>query len=204
MTRVGHYQMPSCSAGCTRVRAGALLRLQMGGRGVSRRLLLICAMTLPLGIPLCQNTGIEIQRAKNRHKARSVVYLCMALLNVAFTWVASPYLGYWAPAIAYIASISLGNGLFMNGTTTSGSGSTWAISWRRDPAHRARLGGGVRRLHGALWARARDKLGPVRLLGRRLHRPVCPGDVDLLLDDGERASIAAKSSLYLFLKRRHD
>jgi len=44
-------------------------------------LLLIC----PVTIPLIQNTGIEIQRAVNKHQFRSVVYLIMAVLNVGIS-----------------------------------------------------------------------------------------------------------------------
>lgn len=93
---------------------------------------LICAMALPLGVPLCQNTGIEIQRAKNKHKARSLVYLGMACINVIFTWLASPYLGYWAPAVAYIVSISLGNGLFMNWYYHARIGLDMGFFWKRN------------------------------------------------------------------------
>ena len=115
MTRVGRYQMfLFCWVYCGFVLLGKFFITSWAGEGFLDAYYLICAMTLPVGVPLCQNTGIEIQRAKNKHKARSMVYLGMACLNVAFTWVASPYLGYWAPAIAYIACIVLGNGLFMN------------------------------------------------------------------------------------------
>lgn len=75
---------------------------------------LILAMATPLFIPLVQNTGIEIQRAKNRHRARSICYLMMALLNLVITVVLAPSLGYWAPAIGYIAYVIIGPGLFMN------------------------------------------------------------------------------------------
>lgn len=133
MTRVGRYQMLLfCWVYCGFVLLGRFFVSKWAGEGFLDAYYLICAMTLPLGIPLCQNTGIEIQRAKNRHKARSVVYLCMALLNVAFTWVASPYLGYWAPAIAYIASISLGNGLFMNWYYHARIGLDMGYFWRRN------------------------------------------------------------------------
>ena len=90
------------------------------------------AMTLPVMVPLCQNTGIEIQRAKNKHKARSIVYLCMAGLNVVFTIVASPAIGYWAPAIAYILSIALGNGVFMNWYYQKHIGLDMLYFWRRN------------------------------------------------------------------------
>ncbi len=115
MTRVGRYQMILfCWVYCGFVLLGKFFIIKWAGDGFLDAYYLICAMTLPLGVPLCQNTGIEIQRAKNRHKTRSTVYLGMALFSVLFTWFASPQLGYWAPAIAYIVSITLGNGLFMN------------------------------------------------------------------------------------------
>lgn len=133
MTRVGRYQMfLFCWVYCGFVLLGRFFVSKWAGEGFLDAYYLICAMALPLGVPLCQNTGIEIQRAKDRHKARSVVYLCMALLNVAFTWAASPRLGYWAPAMAYIVSISLGNGLFMNWYYHARIGLDMGYFWRRN------------------------------------------------------------------------
>lgn len=133
MTRVGRYQMfLFCWVYCGFVLLGHFFVSKWAGEGFLDAYYLICAMTLPLGVPLCQNTGIEIQRAKDRHKAPSVVYLCMALLNVAFTWAASPRLGYWAPAMAYIVSISLGNGLFMNWYYHARIGLDMGYFWRRN------------------------------------------------------------------------
>lgn len=133
MTRVGRYQIVLfCWVYCGFVLVGRFFVTKWAGEGFIDAYYLICAMTLPVGVPLCQNTGIEIQRAKNRHKARSVVYLFMALLNVAFTWIASPYLGYWAPAIAYIASIALGNGLFMNWYYQNRIGLDMIYFWKRN------------------------------------------------------------------------
>ena len=133
MTRVGRYQMfLFCWVYCGFVLLGRFFVAKWAGEGFLEAYCLICAMALPLGVPLCQNTGIEIQRAKNRHKARSIVYLCMAVLNVVLTWVASPYLGYWAPAIAYILSISLGNGVFMNWYYQARIGLDMGYYWRRN------------------------------------------------------------------------
>lgn len=133
MTRVGRYQMfLFCWVYCGFVLLGRFFIAKWAGEGFMDAYWLICAMALPLGIPLCQNTGIEIQRAKNKHKARSVVYLCMAGINVAFTWAMSPVLGYWAPAIAYILSITLGNGLFMNWYYQKRIGLDMAFYWRRN------------------------------------------------------------------------
>lgn len=133
MTRVGRYQMLLfCWVYCGFVLLGRFFIVKWAGEGFMDAYYLICAMTLPVGVPLCQNTGIEIQRAKNRHKARSIVYLCMSAINVVFTWLASPYLGYWAPALAYIASIVLGNGLFMNWYYHARIGLDMGFFWRRN------------------------------------------------------------------------
>ena len=133
MTRVGRYQMLLfCWVYCGFVLLGRFFIVKWAGEGFMDAYYLICAMTLPVGVPLCQNTGIEIQRAKNRHKARSIVYLCMSAINVVFTWLASPYLGYWAPALAYIASIVLGNGLFMNWYYHVRIGLDMGFFWRRN------------------------------------------------------------------------
>ena len=133
MMQVGRYQMLLfCWVYCGFVLLGRFFIVHWAGEGFLDAYYLICAMTLPLAVPLCQNTGIEIQRAKNRHKARSLVYLGMACVNVLFTWFASPYLGYWAPVVAYIASIVLGNGLFMNWYYQRHIGLDIGYFWRRN------------------------------------------------------------------------
>lgn len=133
MTRVGRYQMfLFCWAYCGFVLLGQFFITKWAGPGFLDAYYLICAMALPLGVPLCQNTGIEIQRAKNKHRARSIVYLGMACINVAFTWVASPCLGYWAPAVAYIVSIALGNGLFMNWYYHTRIGLDMGFFWKKN------------------------------------------------------------------------
>lgn len=133
MTRVGRYQLLLfCWVYCGFVLLGKFFITRWAGAGFLDAYYLICAMTLPVGVPLCQNTGIAIQRAKNRHKARSLVMLAMALFNVVFTWIASPSLGYWAPAIAYIVSIALGNGLFMNWYYHARIGLDMGFFWKRN------------------------------------------------------------------------
>lgn len=51
-------------------------------------------------IPFIQNTGLEIQKAKNMHKARSIIYFFVALINIALT----------VPAVIYFS-----NGVFPEG-----------------------------------------------------------------------------------------
>lgn len=92
---------------------------------------LVLAMAVPLFIPLVQNTGIEIQRAKNKHKARSVCYLFMAGLNLAITILLSPYISYWAAAIGYISYVILGCGVFMNWYYQKRIGLSMGYFWKR-------------------------------------------------------------------------
>lgn len=65
-------------------------------------------------IPLFQNIGIEIQKAKNKHKIRSIVYLGVAVANVILT---IPFAIMWegiGAALATFLCCLAGNVLFMN------------------------------------------------------------------------------------------
>ena len=133
MTRVGRYQMVLfCWVYGGFALLGRFFVLKWAGEGFADAYWLILAMALPLVIPLTQNTGIEIQRAKNMHRARSVAMLLMAAFNVAFTLAASPVIGYWAPAVGYVASIALGNGAFMNWYYQKRVGLDMLHFWKRN------------------------------------------------------------------------
>lgn len=133
MTRVGRYQMVLfCWVYGGFALLGEFFVAKWAGEGFADAYWLVLAMALPLVIPLTQNTGIEIQRAKNMHRARSVAMLLMAALNVAFTLAASPFIGYWAPAVGYVASIALGNGAFMNWYYQRRVGLDMLHFWRRN------------------------------------------------------------------------
>lgn len=101
------------------------------GEAFSAAYWLVIVMAAPLIIPLTQNTGIEIQRAKNKHKARSIAYLAMALVNVTLTAALARPLGYWAPAVGYVVYIILGSGFFMNWYYQKRIGLDMAFFWRR-------------------------------------------------------------------------
>lgn len=131
MTRVGRYQaILYMWVWGGFVFLGRFFIRQWAGPDFDDAYWLIIAMTTPLFIPLVQNTGIEIQRAKNRHRARSIAYLCMAVVNVTLTVVLAPFLGCWAPAIGYAAYVVLGCGLFMNWYYQHGIGLDMGYFWR--------------------------------------------------------------------------
>lgn len=71
-------------------------------------------LMIPITIPLIQNTGIEIQRAKNMHQFRSWIYLAMAIGNVIISFPLSIRYGGAGAAIGTALSMILGNGLAMN------------------------------------------------------------------------------------------
>lgn len=132
MSRVGRYQaMLLCWVYGGFVLLGRFFINHWAGENFSDAYPLLLSMVFPLLVPLCQNVGIEIQKAKNMHKARSLVYLVMAAMSVAFALVASPSLGFWAPAIAYTVSITLGNCLFMNWYYQRRVGLDMIFYWRQ-------------------------------------------------------------------------
>lgn len=115
MTRVGRYQMVLFwyLFGGFIVLGRYFIHIWAGDANADAYWLILI-MTLPVMVPLTQNTGIEIQRAKNRHKARSLIYVLTSVIDIVICVIFIPTMGYWATAIGYLASIMLGTGLFMN------------------------------------------------------------------------------------------
>lgn len=71
-------------------------------------------LIFPVTVPLIQNLGIEIQRAKNKHKARSIVYFFIAIANI---FVSIPLIKWFGPsgaALGTTLSLAVGNIGFMN------------------------------------------------------------------------------------------
>ena len=84
------------------------------GNGYEESYIIGLFLMMPLTIPLIQNLGIEIQRAKNMHKARSVVYLFIAVSNI---FISIPCIKHWGTsgaAVGTAVSLLVGNGIFMN------------------------------------------------------------------------------------------
>lgn len=84
------------------------------GKGYSTAYYVTLLLIAPITIPLIQNLGMEIQRAKNMHKARSVVYFFIAIFNVIFSIPMTKYYGPIGAAIGTAISLTMGNVFFMN------------------------------------------------------------------------------------------
>lgn len=71
-------------------------------------------LIIPVTVPLIQNLGIEIQRAKNMHKARAIVYLLIAIANVGVSIPLIKIMGPAGAALGTAISLIAGNVIFMN------------------------------------------------------------------------------------------
>ncbi len=85
-----------------------------GGSGYESSYYIVLWLIIPVTIPLIQNLGIEIQRAMNMHKARSIVYFLIAIFNILLSIPLIKFMGSIGAAMGTAISLLLGNGLFMN------------------------------------------------------------------------------------------
>ncbi len=131
MTRVGRYQMMLFwyLFGGFIVLGRYFVHIWAGDANADAYWLAVI-MVFPIMIPLTQNTGIEIQRAKNRHKTRSLIYILTSLIDIVISVLLIPKIGYWATAIGYDVSILLGTGLFMNWYYQARIGLNMFYFWR--------------------------------------------------------------------------
>lgn len=91
----------------------------------------VLAMVAAVSVPLVQNTGIEIQKAKNKHKARSLVYLCSSAIDLAVTFALAHFVGAWAAVLGYVVYLVLGSWLFMNWYYHCRIGLDMVLFWKR-------------------------------------------------------------------------
>ncbi len=84
------------------------------GKGYSDAYYIMLLLALPATVPLIQNVGIEIQRSINMHQFRGILYIGMALLNLAISIPLGKYYGGIGCAFGTAMSLLLSNGLVMN------------------------------------------------------------------------------------------
>lgn len=84
------------------------------GVGFSNAYYVALLLMTPAVVPLIQNIGIEIQRAKNKHQFRSVAYLFMAVINVMISICFAKMWGEVGAALGTTISLVLANGIVMN------------------------------------------------------------------------------------------
>ena len=87
-------------------------------------------LIIPVTVPLVQNLGIEIQRAKNMHRARSIVYLFIAVANVFISIPLIKLMGPAGAALGTAISLCVGNVFFMNWYYHSRMGMNMFYFWK--------------------------------------------------------------------------
>lgn len=88
--------------------------LLWAGSGYELSYYVALILVIPVTIPLTQSLGVEIQRAKNLHKFSSIVYLIIALANVAVSIPLTLCFGVIGAASGTAFSIIIGNLIIMN------------------------------------------------------------------------------------------
>lgn len=81
-------------------------------------------------IPYCQNIGIEIQKAKNKHIFRSVAYFIIALCNIAVSIPLIRSMGVSGAALGSALALIVGNVIAMNIYYKKGVGLDMDSFWR--------------------------------------------------------------------------
>ncbi len=71
-------------------------------------------LMIPATMELIQFIGIEIQKAKNMHQARSIVYACISLMNICMSIVLIKKFGALGAAAGTTFSLLIGTWIFMN------------------------------------------------------------------------------------------
>lgn len=84
------------------------------GNGYDTAYYVVLLLIIPVTVPLIQNLGIEIQRAKNMHKFRSIVYFIIAIGNALISIPLTKAYGEVGAAFGTAITMTLGNIIIMN------------------------------------------------------------------------------------------
>lgn len=88
--------------------------MKWAGQNYADSYYVVLFLILPVTIPLIQTIGIEIQRAKNMHQFRSIMYFLMAVANLFVSIPLTRTYGPVGAAAGTAISMILGNGIAMN------------------------------------------------------------------------------------------
>lgn len=84
------------------------------GPGYESAYIIACILMVPITIPLIQNIGLSILQAKNLYKYRTMIFLGIAILNVAISIVLAKMYGGIGAAIGTAVSLIIGQGIILN------------------------------------------------------------------------------------------
>jgi len=115
MTRVGRVQfIVLCLIGTGFILFGLPFIKLWAGKDYLDSYPITLLLIIPATVPLTQNIGIEIQKAKNMHQFRSWVYILIALANLIISIPLIDRFGGVGGALGTAISLLIGNGVVMN------------------------------------------------------------------------------------------
>ena len=100
------------------------------GRGYEQSFWVAVIVMVPFTIDLIQNLGITILQVMDRYMFRGVMYLIVAVLNIASTIFLVQWVGIVGAALSTGVAMVLGNGLIMNIYYKRAIGLDIALFWR--------------------------------------------------------------------------
>ncbi len=100
------------------------------GDGYEQSYIIALYFMIATYIPRCQNVGLEIQKAKNKHVFRAVAYLLIAFCNVAISIPLIKKFGISGAALGSALAIVIGNVIAMNIYYKKGIGLDMAYYWK--------------------------------------------------------------------------
>ena len=114
-TKVGRIQFIILSLVCSGlIFLGRPFISMWAGTNYSGTYPILLVLIIPVTIPLIQNLGIEVQKAKNMHQFRSLVYLFIAIGNVFISIPLAKNYGGLGAATGTAISLLIGNVMIMN------------------------------------------------------------------------------------------
>lgn len=114
-TRVGRIQFIVLALVlCGFILLGKYFISVWAGNGYDSAYYVVLLLIIPVTVPLIQNLGIEIQRAKNMHKFRSILYFIIAIGNVLISIPLTKTYGEVGAAFGTAITMIIGNIIIMN------------------------------------------------------------------------------------------
>ncbi len=84
------------------------------GKEYTESYYIACILMIPLTIPLIQNVGLSILQAKNKYKYRTMIFIGIAVLNIAISIPLAKIYGGIGTALGTAISLLLGQGFILN------------------------------------------------------------------------------------------
>ena len=84
------------------------------GKEYTESYYIACILMIPLTIPLIQNVGLSILQAKNKYKYRTMIFIGIAVLNIAISIPLAKIYGGIGTALGTAISLLLGQGIILN------------------------------------------------------------------------------------------